>query len=386
MAGTGPIRDDRPVQSGGVVQVDHHQFSFGDPQIDTLDPIAHGTLIDVSDGGISFYTGIAYGPVRVGVELLDQPPTDPPQDDWEVIEETTLSATEAMVVSALDGTICTTIAPVPAGTYQVRAHARGRDTYYGLDVDDIVEDYLICLWPTTTRTTDAQVRTLRKTDTAWSTQPQVDRPEPSRQYVYIRDESGTVITVPPQSREALAVRAELRTFGGRPLTPALDAIYAARHVAGLDRDLVDRVEAFDDDRQRAFARWCVHQAWERAGLVQSPWFRQRLAEMDAGYPAHLDFIASTHARNRIDADPRIRLTLVSGLPASAELVQQYEAMHAYARSMYAEATPLESAIEALRHTAQTYGMDYPELFARACSDFFGDPLAHSSTTDVSEDS
>ncbi|WP_157788879.1 hypothetical protein [Rhodococcus rhodochrous] len=63
---------------------------------------------------------------------------------------------------------------------------------------------------------------------------------------------------------------------------------------------------------------------------------------------------------------------MSGLPASAELIQQYEAMHAYARSMYAEATPLESAIEALRHTAQTYGMDYPELFARARSDFFGD--------------
>ncbi|BDB62749.1 hypothetical protein RDE2_45430 [Rhodococcus sp. RDE2] len=374
------------MQSDGVVQVDHHQFSFGDPQVDTLDALAHGTLIDVSDGAISFYTGIAYGPVRVSVELLDQPPIDPPQDDWEVIEETTLSATEAMAVSALDGTVCTTIDPVPAGTYQLRAHARGRDTHYGLDVDDIVEDYLICLWPTTTRTTDAQVQTLRKTDTAWSPQPQVDRPEPSRAYVYIRDESGKVITVAPRSREALAVRAVLHTFGGRPLTPALEAIYAARHVAGLDRDLVDRVEALDDDRQRAFARWCVHQAWEHAGLVQSLWFRERLAEMDAGHPAHPDFIDSTAVRNRIDTDPRIRLTLISGLPASTELVQQYEAMHAYARSMYSEATPLESAIEALRHTAQTYGMDYPELFARARSDFFGDPLAHSSTTDVSEDS
>ncbi len=105
-----------------------------------------------------------------------------------------------------------------------------------------------------------------------------------------------------------------------------------------------------------------------------PWFRERLADMDAGHPAHPDFIDSTHARNRIDVDPRIRLTLVSGLLAKSELIQQYEAMHAYARSTYAEATPpLESAIEALRHTAQTYGMDYPpELFARARSDFFGD--------------
>src|SRR5690606_11971520 len=131
------------------------------------------------------------------------------------------------------------------------------------------------------------------------------------------------------------------TFGGRPLTPALEAIYAARHVAGLDRDLVDRVEALDDARQRAFARWCVHRAWERAGLVRSPWFRDRLVEMDAGHPVHPDFLASTAARNRIDVDPRIRLTLVSGLPASAELVQQYEALLAYARSMYSEATRSE---------------------------------------------
>jgi hypothetical protein len=42
------------VQSGGVVQVNHHQFSFGDPQVDTRDPLAHGTLIDVGDGAVSF--------------------------------------------------------------------------------------------------------------------------------------------------------------------------------------------------------------------------------------------------------------------------------------------------------------------------------------------
>ncbi|WP_455902121.1 hypothetical protein [Rhodococcus gordoniae] len=252
------------MQSDGVVQVDHHQFSFGDSTVDTLDPLAHGTLIDVGDGAVSFYTGIAYGPVRVGVEPLDQSPTDAPQGDWEVVEETTLSATQALVVFAADGTVCPTVDPVPAGTYRSRqvpircGHTLvGRDTHFGLDVDEIVEDYLICLWPTSTRTTDAQVRTLRKTDTAWLLQPQVDRPEPSREYVYIRDESGEVITVAPRSRAALAVRSVLHTFGGKLLTPALEAIYAARHVAGLDRDLVDRVEVLDDARQRAFPRWCA---------------------------------------------------------------------------------------------------------------------------------
>jgi hypothetical protein len=85
----------------------------------------------------------------VRVELLDQSPADAPQDDWEVVEETTASATQALVASAADGTVCTTVDPVPAGTYLVRAHARGRDTHCGLDVDDIIEDYLIRLWPTT---------------------------------------------------------------------------------------------------------------------------------------------------------------------------------------------------------------------------------------------
>ncbi|UTM39999.1 hypothetical protein MX572_24865 (plasmid) [Rhodococcus pyridinivorans] len=50
-------------------------------------------MIEAGDGAVSFYTGIAYGPVRVGVELLDRPPTGVAQEDWEVVEETTLSAT-----------------------------------------------------------------------------------------------------------------------------------------------------------------------------------------------------------------------------------------------------------------------------------------------------
>lgn len=66
------------------------------------------------------------------------------------------------------GIVCTTIDSIPAGTYQVRVHACCRDTHCGLDVDEIVEDYLIRLWPISTRTADAQVRTRHKTDTAWS--------------------------------------------------------------------------------------------------------------------------------------------------------------------------------------------------------------------------
>ncbi|MHC3370815.1 hypothetical protein AAI421_28435 (plasmid) [Rhodococcus aetherivorans] len=358
------------MHTSGLVQVDHHQFVLGEPETETLDPASHGTLIEVGDGFVAFYSGIAYGPVRVQVELLDHAPTDRADDGWEVIEETTVTAAKPMVVSALDGTVSATIDPVPPGTYHVRAHARGRDRHYGLDVDQPHEDYLIRLWPT--KKIDRTVRTVHKTDTAWSPQTQVDESSLSQDYVYIRDASGAVITVPPQSPQAQTVRAAMNTFGGKPLTPALEAIHSSRYVAGLDRDLIDRVEALDEHQQRAFARWCVHRAWERAGIAHIDWFRQVLDDMDAGRPPHPDFINSYAARNRLDADPRITRTIVSGLPARTELVQQYQALYAYARSMYAEATPLESAIEAFCYAAQTYGMDYPELIARARTDFFGD--------------
>src|SRR5690606_40984863 len=56
----GPVRDDRAVQSDGVVQVDHHQFSFGDPTVVTLDPLAQGTVIDVGYGAVWLFIGITF--------------------------------------------------------------------------------------------------------------------------------------------------------------------------------------------------------------------------------------------------------------------------------------------------------------------------------------
>jgi len=176
--------------------------------------------------------------------------------------------------------------------------------------------------------------------------------------------------VPPKGSEANAVRAHLNEFGGTPLTPTLEAVFSSRYVAGLDRDLIDRVDSATPDRQRTFARWCVHRAWERAGIAHIDWLSDVLTDMDTGKPVNGDFIASFAARNRVDQDPRITRRIVSGLPGSIELVQQYEALAAYSRSMYTEATPLESAIEAFWHAAKTYGMDYPELIDAARRDFF----------------
>ncbi|USI88413.1 hypothetical protein [Rhodococcus pyridinivorans] len=355
------------MQSEGTVNVDHHQFIFGELYVDTTEPESHGTLIDAGQRFVSFYTGIAYGPVRVRVELHERTPDDDRTQDWEVVEETTIEAETEMRLAAIDGTIVASVGSVAPGNYMLRAHARGRDNAYGQDVSQPCEDYLIVLWPTDQLA--AGVRTLRKTDIAWSPSTQVDESSLSTEYVYIRDESGAVLTVPPQSPEAKAVRTQMKQFGGRPLTPALEAVYSSRNVAGLDRELIDWVEATDEDQRWAFARWCVRRAWERAGIADLEWWQAVLEDMDAGTIGHPDFIASNAARNRLDADPRIRRTIVSGLPAKHEMVQQYMALLTYTRSMYPGVGSLEAAIEAFWGAARTYGMDYLELTAAAHREF-----------------
>ncbi|RVW01294.1 hypothetical protein EGT50_13810 [Rhodococcus xishaensis] len=252
----------------------------------------------------------------------------------------------------------------------MRAHARGRDRHYGQEVDHPVEDYLLELWPDT-GTADTTVATLHKSDTAWSPRTQVDESSLKKDRVYIRDASGAVVTVPAQSPEAIAIREKLGEFGGKPLTPALEAVFSSRYVAGLDRDLIDRIEAAAPERQLAFARWCIHRAWERAGIAHIDWLAAVLDDMDSGKPANKDFIYSFDARIRLDEDPRITRTIVSGLPTKGEAVQQYQALRAYGRSMAPDTSPLEAAIEAFWHAAKTYGMDYEELTAAAHRDFFG---------------
>jgi len=224
-----------------LVRVDHHQFALGEPGADTLNAVAEGTLIEVGPGFVSFYTGITYGPARLALDLLEHAPDTEATQEWEVIEEATITTTSDIVVTTLDGTESTTLTPIPAGRYVVRAHTRGRDTRYGEDV---------------------------------------------------------------------------------------------------------------------------------TGMAHIDWLRDVLTDMDAGNPVNDDFIANFAARNRLDQDPRITRRIVSGLPAHRELVQQYEALATYSRSMYTEAEPLESAIEAFWHAAKTYGMDYPELIDAACRDFF----------------
>ena len=132
--------------------------------------------------------------------------------------------------------------------------------------------------------------------------------------------------------------------------------------------MLDRIEAATADEQRAFARWCVHRAFERAGIAGLDWIQEALVALDANLPAPPDFANGSLAQYRLEEDRRIPLTVVTGIPGTVDLIQQKEGLRTYFAAT--ELPPLDAAMESVRSAAQTYGMEYGQLTAAAKRDFF----------------
>ncbi|CAM4406255.1 hypothetical protein NONI108955_25530 [Nocardia ninae] len=161
--------------------------------------------------------------------------------------------------------------------------------------------------------------------------PPIQRGGNRRRYAYLLDPDGGVQRVPHEDPAVRAVHERIRTWGGRAPSPALTegfGIYDAQFLAGLDRDLVDAIENLPEDRLRSLTRWCAHRAFEHAGLAQFPDFRTALTALDdvESATAPTDFVNASQARWRLDTDPDIPVTIVSGLPGSSEQIQQHQAI------------------------------------------------------------
>ena len=286
-------------------------------------------------------------------------------DAWEVVEETALESATAIRVLTFDGEIATVFDPIAPGRYRLRGHVRGRDQSFDLEVTDPIEDYLLQLWPAPT--TDPGIRQLRKTDLAFSA-VESRVPQVSLDHVHIFDSDGRVVRVPAYIPEAEAVRARHQEWGGRPPSPALAGNLRAKIVAALYRELLDRIEAATADEQRALARWCVHRAFERAGIAGLDWIQEALVALDANQPAPPDFANGSLAQYRLEEDRRIPLTVVTGIPGTVDLIQQKEGLRTYFAAT--ELPPLDAAMESVRSAAQTYGMEFGQLIAAAKRDFF----------------
>ncbi|MFV2172363.1 hypothetical protein ACFHW2_11725 [Actinomadura sp. LOL_016] len=129
--------------------VSSHQFLLQSESNLAADPlVTNGLIWRCPSGGAVIYTGIADGKVMVTVERHNQMP--PLQtESWEAVVEINVEAAEeGLFLSALDADR-PDISPVATdpGTYRVRAHVRGRDEAYDLAVLNVVEHYLLQIWP-----------------------------------------------------------------------------------------------------------------------------------------------------------------------------------------------------------------------------------------------
>ncbi|MBF6286701.1 hypothetical protein [Nocardia cyriacigeorgica] len=350
----------------GTVQVDHHQFLLTTADADTTAVTAEGTLIWTGPGFVTILTGIAHGPATLTV---DTSATHHDVDEWETVEETVIDADSDLLVISLDGNVTSGYPPIPPGRYRVRAHARGRDSHWDLDVTEPTENYLLHLTPTTEPV--RAITRLRKTDTAYNP-PAKQIPVIDYDHVYVSGPGGTTIKVRHDSPEAQAVYAQRDQWAGRLPTGRIaanrDLYLVASTLADLDRDLVDDIDALTDERQHALARWCARRAFERAGLTVFDDFRAALDAMDNNTAPPADFANFSLAWHRLETDPGIPLTVEPGFGGRPEFMPQYTALTTY---MYAvsDLEPVRTAFEAVRSCIGTYGQHYPDLMLRIRAEF-----------------
>ncbi|MFX1760459.1 hypothetical protein [Rhodococcus sp. As11] len=283
----------RSLTSTGTVQVNHSQFTIGSAEVDTLDTRTRGSLLEVGPGFATTFTGITYGPARVTLRLLDQPPAAP-GGEWEAVEDTTITSSEAIGVFTLDGEPADGITAFPAGTYGLRASVRGRDIATSTEVTEPPEDYLIELWPSLNTGDTLVVTTLRKTDRAWpigdKTEHEPDPvPQPDYSKIWVRDRHGVPVAVDLDSDLGLAALEDRRSFGGAPLTDKHRENDSAQPWLHLDRPLIDWLIEQTADVHEQFAAACVRLSSARADLDTVPWIS--------------DFIDATLAAEIAPTDP-----------------------------------------------------------------------------------
>ncbi|GAA2149481.1 hypothetical protein [Actinomadura napierensis] len=129
--------------------VDYHQFFLMEPEQQDFIPEEAGGLISATGESVIVHTGIANGHVAVHVEIHDDEPVVD-EAGWEEIAEAGVQIEEGpLMVRCLmeDPPDLPSLTPLGPGSYQVRAHARGRDIAYDACVQRSQEVYLFQVWP-----------------------------------------------------------------------------------------------------------------------------------------------------------------------------------------------------------------------------------------------
>ncbi|MGZ3144793.1 hypothetical protein ACVDFE_22920 [Lentzea chajnantorensis] len=144
----------QPIRLSGEVRVSYHQFFMLDegfyPEDGGRLSWHSNGLATTASGLLGINAGIHTGPVELVVERHTDPP-EPDLDAWEDVVEVSLDAPAgALRVSALMDDIPGQLrTPATAGRYRARVHATGRDSAVDESSLNILEHYLIQLWPDT---------------------------------------------------------------------------------------------------------------------------------------------------------------------------------------------------------------------------------------------
>lgn len=352
----------------GIVIADHHQFVLGTPTGETYLPEETGSVIEVGPNFATVMTGIASGPVRLTVDVLDSEPEAPVGiEGWGVIEEATVEFTASAHVLTLDGMKAPDFRklPIKRGPHRFRVFGRGRDSYTGQSVTEPTEDYLVQVWQTTQ---PREMARLHKCDAAWD---QSIVTHPKRNW-WDPDPAGdaTLYVKYGYDRMAQWAKDEAIRWGGRPPSDKLRANYYAMGIAGLDRPLADAITRARSPKLRRIAAWAARRAYTTAGIAEIEWIRPALAALDRDEPLPHPFgeHESQALRQAFDDDPAIDTTVIGNDVENAEVSAALRGMHVVSTAVKPD--PLNAAFHCLDIAAKTEDSNYASLIKDLRREFF----------------
>ncbi|MFE7417919.1 hypothetical protein [Rhodococcus sp. NPDC057529] len=333
-----------------TVEANHHQFVIGERQADTLAVTVESSLFDAGRDFLTVHTGVANGPVSIGIEILGDQPESTLFEDWENVAECTIS-TSALCVMTLQGEPVedfTDLAVVDVGRYRVRVHARGRDVNWDMDVAEPTEDYLVQLWPVAR--VQGFVR-LKKTDTAWS---EVDPELPIAAPAVARE------SVQAPNPQALG-RPKLKRLVNRKSVSRfqLRNFNAFKDVAQVDRLLAEKLLALSDDELRSVAQWLPRRALTRVGLFGIEWVSSGVTVLEAGLWERPKDVYAAAVRARTGGDPDVPVTQIVSVFDGQLVDPAHGALDALIFGF--DPDPAVAAFLGLHGTLLAYGSHWKEL-------------------------
>ncbi len=147
-------------------EADHHLFRLTPIDEDPTRVSAASDVFDVGRRVMAVHTGVAMGPVTVGMSVLAQPPATH-HGDWDNVAQATIETIAPLYIVSIQGDVIEEFDPVEppsTGYLRVRVSTQGRASNWDDVVDSPTERYLIELWPTELITPPEQ---LKSTDGTW---------------------------------------------------------------------------------------------------------------------------------------------------------------------------------------------------------------------------